>query len=409
MSRGVEYVLQSVLPIEDEEVLLGQYDGYTNDPTVPDNSNTPTFATMILRIHNERWEGYFEYNLDSKNSTYSTKNGIYSEGCGLDNVIISWGHDDYMYLVAKENGTTLPPATFKYDLYSKSKVRIDVEKVKPYYLSLIEKDDDGTTAFSYAILAGYLEGVHHLLEKFSVPSYQSDGSGNFPIHVASSEGRVDVIREILQRCPDAIELLGKQGRNILHVAAKNTAIDGHNRCVHALAWDKRVNINLRNHDGMTALDVVEEQMETEVSFPKSHSGLGLTAVVFGLDHGGYNNSYPHEGMATLVTRLSFQIFLISNTIALYSSIIAAVNLFWAQFADTKLVTGALNISVPLLGVSLIMMSVAFMTGVYLVVSDLNWLANIVLAMGSVSLFILLSHALPLFLGTFNYCFANPHG
>ncbi|THG13121.1 hypothetical protein TEA_008636 [Camellia sinensis var. sinensis] len=82
---------------------------------------------------------YFGYNLDSKNSTYSTKNRIYSEGCGLDNVMISWGHDDYMYLVAKEHGTTLPPAAFKYDLYSKSKVYIDVEKVKPYYLSLIEK------------------------------------------------------------------------------------------------------------------------------------------------------------------------------------------------------------------------------------------------------------------------------
>ncbi|CAL5347672.1 unnamed protein product [Camellia sinensis] len=90
--------------------------------------------------------------------------------------------------------------------------------------------------------------------------------------------------------------------------------------------------------------------------------------------------------------------MISNTSALYSSIIAAVNLFWAQFADTKLVTGALNISGPLLGVSLIMMSVAFMTGVYLVVSDLNWLANIALVMGSVSLFILLSRALPLFPG-----------
>ncbi|KAF5940065.1 hypothetical protein HYC85_021232 [Camellia sinensis] len=105
----------------------------------------------------------------------STKNGIYSEGCGLDTVMISWGHDDYMYLVAKEHGTTLPPAALfiiryhsfyplhksgaythlmnaddvenlkwleifnKYDLYSKSKMRIDVEKVKPYYLSLIEK------------------------------------------------------------------------------------------------------------------------------------------------------------------------------------------------------------------------------------------------------------------------------
>lgn len=27
----------------------------------------------------------------------------------------------------------------KYDLYSKSKVGVDVEKVKPYYMSLIEK------------------------------------------------------------------------------------------------------------------------------------------------------------------------------------------------------------------------------------------------------------------------------
>lgn len=50
-------VLQSVLPIKDEQVVLGQYDGYKDDPTVPDKSNTPTFATVVLRIHNERWEG----------------------------------------------------------------------------------------------------------------------------------------------------------------------------------------------------------------------------------------------------------------------------------------------------------------------------------------------------------------
>nr|ABC74527.1 glucose-6-phosphate dehydrogenase [Populus trichocarpa] len=50
-------VLQSVLPIRDEDVVLGQYDGYRDDPTVPDQSNTPTFATVVLRIHNERWEG----------------------------------------------------------------------------------------------------------------------------------------------------------------------------------------------------------------------------------------------------------------------------------------------------------------------------------------------------------------
>ncbi|PIA28814.1 hypothetical protein AQUCO_06600023v1 [Aquilegia coerulea] len=118
---------------------------------------------------------YFKDNPDYNNPKYNTKNGIYKEGCGLNNVLMSWGHDDYMYMVAKENKTTLPSAalfiiryhsfyplhkcgaykhlmneedeenlkwlhTFnKYDLYSKSKVRIDVEKVKPYYLSLIDK------------------------------------------------------------------------------------------------------------------------------------------------------------------------------------------------------------------------------------------------------------------------------
>ncbi|KAJ0694377.1 putative glucose-6-phosphate dehydrogenase (NADP(+)) [Helianthus annuus] len=50
-------VLQSVIPINDEEVVLGQYEGYTEDPTVPKDSNTPTFATVVIRIHNERWEG----------------------------------------------------------------------------------------------------------------------------------------------------------------------------------------------------------------------------------------------------------------------------------------------------------------------------------------------------------------
>ncbi|RZC00841.1 Inositol oxygenase 1 isoform D [Glycine soja] len=118
---------------------------------------------------------YFKENPDYNNPAYNTKYGIYSERCGLNNVMMSWGHDDYMYLVAKENSTTLPSAALfiiryhsfyalhregaykhllndedvenlkwlhifnKYDLYSKSKVRIDVERVKPYYLSLIEK------------------------------------------------------------------------------------------------------------------------------------------------------------------------------------------------------------------------------------------------------------------------------
>ncbi|KAM1748840.1 hypothetical protein ACFX1T_009650 [Malus domestica] len=80
---------------------------------------------------------YFKDKLNYNNPSYNTKCGIYSQGCGLETVTMSWRHEDYMYLVAKENGATLPQAgSF---IIRKSKDRIDVKKVKPYYLSLIDK------------------------------------------------------------------------------------------------------------------------------------------------------------------------------------------------------------------------------------------------------------------------------
>ncbi|KGK38787.1 hypothetical protein JL09_g2057 [Pichia kudriavzevii] len=117
---------------------------------------------------------YFRDNPDSKNPLYRTKYGIYTPHCGLDNVMLSWGHDEYMYHLAKEQ-TTLPPeglamiryhsfypwhsegaykylmdekdkellecvqAFNPYDLYSKSDIRYDIEELKPYYLELIDE------------------------------------------------------------------------------------------------------------------------------------------------------------------------------------------------------------------------------------------------------------------------------
>lgn len=45
------------------------------------------------------------YNTLKDSSEYNKydKNGIYSEGCGLDNIIISYGHDEYFYNVLKGN------------------------------------------------------------------------------------------------------------------------------------------------------------------------------------------------------------------------------------------------------------------------------------------------------------------
>ena len=46
--------------------------------------------------------------LNNESLRCSTKYGIYSAGCGLDNVMMSWGHDEYLYRVLINHGATLP-------------------------------------------------------------------------------------------------------------------------------------------------------------------------------------------------------------------------------------------------------------------------------------------------------------
>ena len=50
----------------------------------------------------------FKGNPDHGHEIYGTKYGIYSPGCGMDNVMLSWGHDEYLYHVVKDQ-STLPP------------------------------------------------------------------------------------------------------------------------------------------------------------------------------------------------------------------------------------------------------------------------------------------------------------
>ena len=61
-------VLKSIRPVVLEDVVLGQYvgnpdgppgatKGYQDDPTVPPGSTTATFATAVLHVTNERWDG----------------------------------------------------------------------------------------------------------------------------------------------------------------------------------------------------------------------------------------------------------------------------------------------------------------------------------------------------------------
>ena len=115
---------------------------------------------------------FFADNPDKNNELYSQKYGVYEPNCGLKNVHLSWGHDEYVYHMMKdylpEEGLYMlryhsfyaqhrenaydhlmddhDREMFKwvnlfnpYDLYSKNPNQKSWEELKPYYTALVEK------------------------------------------------------------------------------------------------------------------------------------------------------------------------------------------------------------------------------------------------------------------------------
>jgi inositol oxygenase len=113
---------------------------------------------------------FFADNPDNRVPRYQTRLGVYEEGCGLDRVQLSWGHDEYLYHVVKDH---LPEESLymiryhsfypghregaysylmnerdkvlfdgvrafnPYDLYTKSHERPNVKTLRPFYEELI--------------------------------------------------------------------------------------------------------------------------------------------------------------------------------------------------------------------------------------------------------------------------------
>jgi inositol oxygenase len=123
---------------------------------------------------------FFKNNPDYNNVTYSSELGVYEKNCGLRNVTMSWGHDEYIYQIMK--GHLPEPALYMlryhsfyawhregaydyllddhdremlkwvklfnpYDLYSKSPVAPDWTQLKGYYEDLVGKYLPATLRF----------------------------------------------------------------------------------------------------------------------------------------------------------------------------------------------------------------------------------------------------------------------
>lgn len=115
-------------------------------------------------------------NPDMSDPCFSTPNGIYEKGCGLDALTLAWGHDEYLYQVLRQHRTnSLPEAGMvmiryhsfypwhsggsyrhflkeedaqyqkwitdfnRYDLYTKSPKSYTLKEIEDYYRPIAEK------------------------------------------------------------------------------------------------------------------------------------------------------------------------------------------------------------------------------------------------------------------------------
>lgn len=110
--------------------------------------------------------------------------------------------------------------------------------------------------------------------------------------------------------------------------------------------------------------------------------------------GGYISSAPDLGMAALIDKMNFKLFILFNSISMCSSVVTIMALIWAQLGDAILTKKAFKLALPLLVTALQSMAMAFVAGVTLVVSDLPWLSHLVLAIDTIFFLFLMLLIIP---------------
>lgn len=129
-----------------------------------------TFPVGCAYAKENVFSEYFLENPDFSAPLYQSLCGIYEPGCGFDALLMSWGHDEYLYQVVKNylpeeasyiiryhsfypahlhgayehfmNETDRKMVSWlklfsRYDLYSKVNEKLDLEELLPYYKELV--------------------------------------------------------------------------------------------------------------------------------------------------------------------------------------------------------------------------------------------------------------------------------
>ncbi|XP_065630523.1 protein ACCELERATED CELL DEATH 6 isoform X3 [Quercus suber] len=292
-------------------------------------------------------------------------------------------------------------------------------------LQALQRSTNGDFPIHIACKKGHIKVVEELLkQKWPNPTDLINKEGQSILHVAAESGMILVVKIILENL-ELEELLNAEdnnGNTALHLASMNL----HALILCSLTWDKRIDLNRRNKKGLTAIDIAlgtcpcsslrqgTSRLECQggsiklttvwalgsAGTPVSEKGkktfllnqkklpnmeiikgrvdfilviaVLVATVTFaaGLTvPGGFNssdNGPTSQGLATLGNTWAFQVFIVSDSMAMYFSMTGAFLLI-CSLAARDVAKFANFWALILVEAAIFAMSVAFMSATYLVV------------------------------------------
>ncbi|WOL08831.1 hypothetical protein Cni_G17584 [Canna indica] len=286
------------------------------------------------------------------------------------------------------------------------------------------QDREGFSAIHVAASAGHLEIIEELLMSCGDSKEQKTENGRNLLHVAIEKKNIEVVKHVLKSVllEELINEQDNEGNTPLHLAVKLQ----NKKMIQALLSSRIVDVSLTNNSGYNPLDLASSNARTEIGlrmykittdlmahgsrfspqrvdyirnsldrkkeeeinrFRAMTNNAAIIAVLIATVSfasaftlpGGYKNDVgPNAGTAILSRKATFLAFLISDALAMASSITVAVILIYSASLDHDVRLRSLMIAMQLLWVAVGSMTVAFVAGVSAVIAhDCKWAAVLV--------------------------------
>ncbi|XP_039161512.1 protein ACCELERATED CELL DEATH 6-like isoform X1 [Eucalyptus grandis] len=293
-----------------------------------------------------------------------------------------------------------------------------VEQIKKLHLVSQLPDGRGRTVLHVAAKYGKFSAVRYILRHLEVGKHINavDHAGNTPLHLAAMHSQPRALTLLLldnriqvtvtnNKCLTALDIAREcitrkhafrndsvywllQG----HPIQKGRTLDGDSLIHRPKALDKRFVCSGRN---IKSRDIVRDLINSRMVVATLVATVTFAAgfAVPGGFNGSDAASKDDRGMATMLDNRQFQVFVIFNTFAMFSSIAALSILIWERLDEVDSSVSAFKATTQPLQWAIVTMSVAFYTGVASTVSKLPWLVNIITLIGFLFLFFSVSRML----------------